>query len=228
MADINIAGGFQPTTTNTPLDSRTVVELESDIQNIKLPYVGMFVYVKSNNTMYVVTGLKPASIGPNDVDDMVVDTYDFVWQSPDDVYIVQPDWNQSDPNAVDFIKNKPDVGMPDNVDYIVEHGEGTGEAGGVLAWWWYDKYRSGKVVQGGKTAVQTKAGYYTINLPVEMNSADYVISMAYDGESGAMTGGGTNDSVTASNITSTGFNTYLRVTSNVKYKFWRVEGKAAE
>lgn len=131
----------------------------------------------------------------------------------------------------DALNNKANIDLSNltvNIDYIVEHGEGTGEAGGVLAWWWYDKYRSGKVVQGGKTALQTKAGHYTINLPIEMDSADYVISLAYDGEAGALITGGTYDATTVSNMTATGFDTYLRITNNVKYKFWRVEGKAAK
>lgn len=123
--------------------------------------------------------------------------------------------------------NKELTNVNDNIDFIVEHGEGTGEDGSVVAWWWYDKYRSGKVVQGGKTALQTKVGQYTINLPVEMDSADYIIFLTYDGESGALTSGGTYDATTASNITATGFDTYLRITNNTKYKFWRVEGKAA-
>ena len=41
MSDIHISGSFQPTTTNTPLDVRTVVNTEDDIQNINLPYVGI-------------------------------------------------------------------------------------------------------------------------------------------------------------------------------------------
>jgi hypothetical protein len=138
--------------------------------------------------------------------------------------------NELNDNVEELQRNKADLSLDNinsNIDIIVEHGEGTGEDGGVLAWWWYDKYRSGKVVQGGKTALQTKAGHYTINLPVEMDSADYVISLAYDGEDGALITGGTYDAVTASNITATSFDTYLRVTNNVKYKFWRVEGKAA-
>lgn len=132
---------------------------------------------------------------------------------------------------LDLLKAKLDFSnVAENLDFIVEHGEWQKPSGvttGVLDWWWYDKYRSGKVVQGGKTALQTQDGYYTINLPVEMDSANYIITMAYDGVDGALITGGTYDATTASNISATKFDTYLRITHNMKYKFWRVEGKAA-
>lgn len=81
MSDIYIAGGFQPTNPDTPLDARTVVEREKDIFDIKLPYVGMTVYVKSTKGLYVVTGLKDATMGSVPVPGYSVDTYDRLFVS---------------------------------------------------------------------------------------------------------------------------------------------------
>ena len=67
MSDIYIAGGFQPTSPDTPLDVRTVVEKEKDIFDIKLPYVGMLVYVKSTKGLYIVTGLEEGRVNNTSV-----------------------------------------------------------------------------------------------------------------------------------------------------------------
>lgn len=109
MSDIHINGSFQPTTVNTPLDNRTVVETESDIHNISLPYVGMLVYVKATKELFVVESLKAGTLNSREIPEYLVDVYTPVAYEDEPGYIIQVDWAQDDPNAIDFIKNKPEV-----------------------------------------------------------------------------------------------------------------------
>ena len=66
------SGGFQPSVKNTPLDSRTRVNLKADIDSIPNPFVGMHIIVlqdeDNNNEMteYVVKSLKANSLGVAD------------------------------------------------------------------------------------------------------------------------------------------------------------------
>lgn len=66
------SGGFQPSVKNTPLDSRTRVNLKADINSIPNPFVGMHIIVlqdeDNNNEMteYVVKSLKASSLGVAD------------------------------------------------------------------------------------------------------------------------------------------------------------------
>lgn len=110
MSNIHISGSFQPTTINTPLDGRTVVDTVEDIQNIKLPYVGMLIYVKSTKDLFVVDSLKSGTLDGRDVPEYMVDTYSPI--SNDDsgssIEQVQADWAQTDDTAIDYIKNKPE------------------------------------------------------------------------------------------------------------------------
>ncbi|MBO7328460.1 MAG: hypothetical protein J6W00_06790 [Lentisphaeria bacterium] len=83
-------------------------------------------------------------------------------------------------NIEELQRNKADLSLDNinsNIDIIVEHGEGTGEDGGVLTWWWYDKYRSGKVVQGGTVTAARGALAANcstiISFPVEFANTNY-------------------------------------------------------
>ena len=75
MATIKIADSVIPSKTNTPLDARCRVAVESDILNIENPFIGMEVYCLDNGKFYVVTGLKSKVVGAITVDDAAVDTY---------------------------------------------------------------------------------------------------------------------------------------------------------
>lgn len=108
-----------------------------------------------------------------------------------------------------------------NIDFIIKHEEA--EDGS----WWYDLYRSGKVVQGGYTEHATAAGSVTINLPIEMANNNYIPLLTIRGENGFYLAGGTYSAMTVSNITETSFDCYLHQYANTKAKYWRVEGKAA-
>ena len=108
-----------------------------------------------------------------------------------------------------------------NIDFIIKHEEAADGS------WWYDLYRSGKVVQGGYTEHATAAGSVTINLPIEMANNNYIPLLTIRGENGFYLAGGTYSAMTVSNITETSFDCYLHQYANTKAKYWRVEGKAA-
>jgi hypothetical protein len=60
---ISSAGGFKPSTKDTPLDIRTRVETEADISSIPNPFVGMVIYTKDTGERYEVTSLKDVEVG---------------------------------------------------------------------------------------------------------------------------------------------------------------------
>ena len=66
------SGGFKPATKNTPLDSRTRVNLKADIDGIPNPFVGMHIVVLQDETNddemteYVVKSLTANSLGVAD------------------------------------------------------------------------------------------------------------------------------------------------------------------
>lgn len=72
---IIVAGGFTPSSINTPLDIRTSIETLDDIYSIPMPYVGMMVYVKNTGKRYEVLSLKAKKVGPIVKEDMLVDEY---------------------------------------------------------------------------------------------------------------------------------------------------------
>ena len=57
------SGGFKPTTKDTPIDVRSRVATESDIQDIPNPYVGMLVYVLDSGKRFEVLSLKEVTSG---------------------------------------------------------------------------------------------------------------------------------------------------------------------
>lgn len=69
-------GGIKPSTANTPGDIRTRVELEADILNIPMPFVGMLVYCIETNSYYKITKLKPKKVGFSSIEDAAVDSYE--------------------------------------------------------------------------------------------------------------------------------------------------------
>ena len=73
-------GGIQPSTINTPSDIRTRINTIADMEFIPLPYVGMMVYVVDEDEFYVVKSLKAKSMGPIDVENAMVDTYEKIHQ----------------------------------------------------------------------------------------------------------------------------------------------------
>ena len=73
---ITTSGGMRPTTTNTPIDTRCRVEVESDIYSIPLPYLGMIVYCTSSDKYYQVSKLKSANIGPLVIEDAAVEEFE--------------------------------------------------------------------------------------------------------------------------------------------------------
>ena len=66
---IAVTGGFRPKLADTPLDVRTRVELKADIAKIPMPFVGMRILVKADETNdnkmteYIVKSLKPNALG---------------------------------------------------------------------------------------------------------------------------------------------------------------------
>lgn len=58
MATINISGSLLPSSTNTPLDARTVVNSLDDLSSVKVPYEGLLIYVKDIDEVYSVTSVQ--------------------------------------------------------------------------------------------------------------------------------------------------------------------------
>lgn len=75
MANIATSGSFLPTTVNTPVDARIVINSKSEIANMAKPYVGMIFYVKDEDAFYVVTSLKSSSINGIIVNNTAVNEY---------------------------------------------------------------------------------------------------------------------------------------------------------
>lgn len=108
-----------------------------------------------------------------------------------------------------------------NIDFIVKHEEAIDDS------WWYDLYRSGKVVQGGVTPSGGAAGEMIISLPIEMTDTLYTPLVTIYGEDGFYLNGVTAAYYTISKLTKTCFSCYAGTANNTRRKFWRVEGKAA-
>jgi len=76
MANISCSGGFIPSVVNTALDARTVIENIEEMANISYPFVGMVVYVKNENKLYLVTSLKAKNVMGISTPDSQVDGYE--------------------------------------------------------------------------------------------------------------------------------------------------------
>lgn len=57
------SGGFKPTTKDTPIDIRSRVATETDIQDIPNPYIGMLIYVLDTGKRFEVLSLKEVTSG---------------------------------------------------------------------------------------------------------------------------------------------------------------------
>lgn len=75
MANIATSGSFLPTTVNTPVDARIVINSKSEIVNMEKPYVGMVFYVKDEDAFYVVVSLKSSSVNGIIVNNTAVNEY---------------------------------------------------------------------------------------------------------------------------------------------------------
>jgi len=111
--------------------------------------------------------------------------------------------------------------VAENLDFIIKHEEATDGS------WWYDLYRSGKVVQGGVTPIATVNAKVTLTFPVEMANTNYTPLLTNYGVTGFYTSPGGVCHYTASNLTTTGFDYWGNTANFTKQHFWRVEGKAA-
>ena len=79
MADkrnnVIIGGSLMPSSKDTPLDARSVINTITDVETIELPYVGMMFYVKDQEKFYVVNSLKAKNINGIEVEGMLIDKY---------------------------------------------------------------------------------------------------------------------------------------------------------
>lgn len=73
MATIIVADSLKPSGRNKPLDVRTVVNTESEILQIPVPFVGMIVYVKDTEKYYSIKSLKASAIG---IENSAVERYE--------------------------------------------------------------------------------------------------------------------------------------------------------
>ena len=71
----SVNGAMLPSSTNTPLDIRTVIETIDEIKSIPRPFVGMLIYVKDEKQVYQVESLKAQILGPITRADALVDEY---------------------------------------------------------------------------------------------------------------------------------------------------------
>ena len=70
------SGGIRPSSSDTPVDIRTRIESLDDIYDIPLPFVGMIIYCKEDDSYYKVLSLKPKKIGVISIPDSLVDKYE--------------------------------------------------------------------------------------------------------------------------------------------------------
>ena len=75
--NINVSGALIPTTINTPLDARTVVDTIEDLSTISYPHIGMQVYIVSENRFIHVTSLGPKRIGPLIIPLASIDSWEY-------------------------------------------------------------------------------------------------------------------------------------------------------
>ena len=68
-------GGFKPSSTDTPLDTRCRVQTEADIMSIPKPYIGMIVYVKDTGKRFEILSLKDIKTGLSVVKNAAVNEY---------------------------------------------------------------------------------------------------------------------------------------------------------
>ena len=73
--NVIIGGSLMPSSKDTPLDARSVINTITDVGTIELPYVGMMFYVKDQEKFYVVNSLKAKNINGIEVEGMLVDKY---------------------------------------------------------------------------------------------------------------------------------------------------------
>ena len=73
--NVVIGGSLMPSSKDTPLDARSVIDTITDVETIELPYVGMMFYVKDQEKFYVVNSLKAKNINGIEVEGMLVDKY---------------------------------------------------------------------------------------------------------------------------------------------------------
>ena len=84
------SGAIIPSTTDTPTDFRTRVDTVNDIYNIELPYVGMIVYVISEDKYYKIKTLKAKEMTGELIDNISVDTFEkFNYATEDTVVALQ-------------------------------------------------------------------------------------------------------------------------------------------
>ena len=72
---LSSAGGFKPSSVDTPIDVRARVETEADILTIPKPYIGMVIYVKDSGKRFEVLSLKDGKIGVLTVKNGLVNEY---------------------------------------------------------------------------------------------------------------------------------------------------------
>ena len=82
---VSSAGGFKPSSVDTPIDIRARVETEADILTIPKPYIGMIVYVNENGKRYEVLSLKDGKVGVLTVKNGLVDQYREILVSYNDL-----------------------------------------------------------------------------------------------------------------------------------------------
>lgn len=73
MANIMVSDSLRPSGRNKPLDARTVVNTESEIARIPVPFVGMIVYVKDTGKYYSIKTLKASAGG---IENSAVERYE--------------------------------------------------------------------------------------------------------------------------------------------------------
>ena len=71
-----MSGSLQLSSTNTPTRDGQRVITESDIANIKTPYVGMIIYIEDTDKFVYVKSLKSKKIGKIEIKNALIDEYE--------------------------------------------------------------------------------------------------------------------------------------------------------
>ena len=71
-----VSGSLVPSGKNQPLDARTRIATIANVETIEMPFVGMIFYVEDETKFYKVLSLKNKKVGPIELKDALVDTYE--------------------------------------------------------------------------------------------------------------------------------------------------------
>lgn len=74
-SDVLVSGSLQMSTVNTPTREGQRIATESDIVNIKTPYIGLIIYIEDQDKYVYVKSLKSKRVGNFEIQDAQINEY---------------------------------------------------------------------------------------------------------------------------------------------------------